>query len=506
MIGRYRTVGGVEGQALPASGARPGARRAAAGLLRRTSFDRRAGGSAQPRDVEGLTIEVERLREANATLLRILGAIDEYVYSGEFLADNGYALRFAGPCRERFLGLPAEAARDAIWVDFVHPDELEQLYRAHDAAKLTGSLDIQYRLRGADGQVRWVRDRGRVRRVGGRTYLDGSILDVTALRRAEQRLTEHVRDIEVLAAAHREMARSADPTAARRAVCRAVRSVSGATAVGLYQRDGQELVLVEIDGRPTMRQKLPESGSAEAVRAYRSGQRCFVPGTGPRDRAGHTAPGTPMSSTLFEPVLRGGQAIGVIIVVWDDGIDALPARVLALLPLLVGEAAVALERADLVDRLSVAAHTDALTGLLNRRALDELLPLELERATRSGSPLCLAMLDLDHFKVYNDRHGHPCGDVLLRAVGRHWQDALRSSDALIRYGGEEFLAVLPACDLLEASARMDRLRQATPSGQRCSVGVVRWDGVESIESLLGRADQAMYAAKHAGRNQVWAAG
>ncbi len=496
---------GSDGRALPVASPRPGARRAAAGLLRRTSLDRRAGISTQPRDLEVLTIEVERLREANTTLLRILGAIEEYVYSGEFLADDGYALRFAGPCRERFLGLTAEAAQDAVWVDFVHPDELGLFHHAHDAARLTGSLDIQYRLRGADGQVRWVRDRGRVRRVGDRTYLDGSILDVTALRRAEQRLTEHVRDIEVLAAAHREMARSADPAAARRAVCRAVRSVCGASGVGLYQPDGSELLLVETDGRPTMRQKLPGSGSAGAVHAYRSGQRSFVTEQGPGDRAGPAAPGTPTYSMLFEPVLRGGQAIGVITVVWDDRIDALPARVQALLPLLVGEAAVALERADLVARLSVAAHTDALTGLLNRRALEELLPLELERAARSASPLCLAMLDLDHFKAYNDRHGHPAGDVLLRAVSRHWQHALRASDALIRFGGEEFLAVLPGCDLLDASARMDSLRRATPSDQTCSVGVVRWDGVESVDELLGRADQAMYAAKHAGRDQVRAA-
>lgn len=482
---------GADGRALPWSGGRPGARSAAAGLLRRTPCDRKG----QPSDVEVLTAEVERLREANATLLRILGAIEEYVYSGEFLPGDVYALRFAGPCRERFLGLSAEAARDAVWVDFLHPDELELFNRAHDAARVTGSLDIQYRLRGADGQVRWVRDRGRVRQVGDRTYLDGSILDVTALRRAEQRLTEHVRDIEVLAAAHREMARSADPTAARRAVCRAVRSVCGATAVGLYQPDGLELVLVETDGRPTLRQKLPGSGSADAVDVYRSGQRRFGPGAG-----------APESSTLFEPVIRGGQTIGVVLVVWDDRLDALPARVLALLPLLVGEAAVALERADLVDRLSVAAHTDALTGLLNRRALAELLPLELERAARSGSPLCLAMLDLDHFKVYNDRYGHPAGDALLRAVSRNWQDALRGSDALIRFGGEEFLAVLPACDLADASARMDMLRQATPGEQRCSVGVVRWDGLESSESLLDRADQAMYAAKRAGRDQVRAVG
>lgn len=454
-------------------------------------------------DREALVGEVERLGDANATLTRILGAIEEYVYSGEFLADGSYALRFAGPCRERFLGLAEREAEGAVWIDYVHPDELDLFVTAHDAAKTSGTLDIEYRLLGADGRLRWVRDRGRVREVAGRLFLDGSVLDVTALREAEQRLTEHVRDIEVLATAHRELALSSDPTAARRAVCRAVRVVCGASGVGLYEPDDLTLRLVETDGRVPCEPVLLVAELSGTAGAYRCGERRFVPDLGAGDglaqplrRDGDVA------SVLFEPVLSGGRAVGVITVVWDELLASLPARVEALLPLLVTEVAVALERADLVDRLSVAAHTDALTGLPNRRALDELLPQELERAAVSGSPLCLAVLDLDRFKAYNDTFGHPAGDTVLQEAGMRWPEALRAGDTLVRFGGEEFVVLLPGCDLAAARHLLDRLRLATPLGQTCSVGVAGWDGVETGPELVARADLAMYVAKNSGRDRV----
>jgi diguanylate cyclase (GGDEF)-like protein len=119
--------------------------------------------------------------EAHVTLTRILGAIEEYVYTGEFLADDDYVVRFAGPCRERFLGMSIEQARHAVWADYVHPDWMETFDTAHRGAHETGRLDVEYQLVGADGRVRWVRDRGRMRVEDGRRFLDGSVLDVTAV-------------------------------------------------------------------------------------------------------------------------------------------------------------------------------------------------------------------------------------------------------------------------------------------------------------------------------------
>jgi diguanylate cyclase (GGDEF)-like protein/PAS domain S-box-containing protein len=119
---------------------------------------------------------------------RILDAIEEYVYVGEILPDDGYRVLFQGPCRARFLGLDPEAARAAVWADYVHPDDREVFAAIHDQAVHTGSLDGQYRIVGADGVTRWVRDRGRIRVEGGRTFLDGSVLDVTVVHDVQEEL------------------------------------------------------------------------------------------------------------------------------------------------------------------------------------------------------------------------------------------------------------------------------------------------------------------------------
>jgi diguanylate cyclase (GGDEF)-like protein len=146
------------------------------------------------------------------------------------------------------------------------------------------------------------------------------------------------------------------------------------------------------------------------------------------------------------------------------------------------------------------ARTDSLTGVANRRAWDEELPRELARAARSGEQLCLALVDLDHFKAYNDRHGHPAGDRLLRAAAAAWQERLRKTDLLARYGGEEFAVLLPDCGVGDAMEIAERLRTALPEGT-CSIGVASWDRREEANALVDRADRALYAAKKGGRNR-----
>jgi len=160
------------------------------------------------------------------------------------------------------------------------------------------------------------------------------------------------------------------------------------------------------------------------------------------------------------------------------------------------------EREGLLREVEEMARSDALTGLPNRRALDEALPREMARARRSGLPLCLAIVDIDHFKAYNDSHGHLVGDVLLRDCAVAWDGELRGEDMLVRFGGEEFLVVLPDCAPEDAAEIVERLRAATPDEQTCSAGLVLWDPAESIEDVLARADAALYEAKGAGRDQL----
>jgi diguanylate cyclase (GGDEF)-like protein len=154
------------------------------------------------------------------------------------------------------------------------------------------------------------------------------------------------------------------------------------------------------------------------------------------------------------------------------------------------------------------ALTDPLTGLANRRALFSALPAAASNASRSGTPVTVAMLDLDHFKGYNDRHGHVAGDALLAQVGSLLRSSVRAHDIVARYGGEEFCVVLWDADEAESVRVLDGIRArcgaAGTDGPACtfSAGVAQWWGEERLEATLARADDALYGAKEAGRDRV----
>ena len=136
----------------------------------------------------------------------------------------------------------------------------------------------------------------------------------------------------------------------------------------------------------------------------------------------------------------------MIAVAWNEPVIELSERLERIMGAVSAEAAVAIERAALLERLERMTRTDDLTGLMNRRAWDQELERELVRAARDGKPLAIAMLDLDRFKSYNDRLGHQAGDRLLKQAASGWRAALRETDMLARYGGEEFAIAMPGCD------------------------------------------------------------
>lgn len=153
-------------------------------------------------------------------------------------------------------------------------------------------------------------------------------------------------------------------------------------------------------------------------------------------------------------------------------------------------------------QLAALARADALTGAPNRRTWDH----ELSRACRASvdrdEPLCVAIVDLDHFKRYNDTHGHQAGDLLLREAVAAWTDLLEDGEFLARYGGEEFALILAGQTPVQARIRIDVLREATPSGQTFSAGVALWDPATEPGAAVAAADAALYRAKRAGRNRV----
>ena len=158
--------------------------------------------------------------------------------------------------------------------------------------------------------------------------------------------------------------------------------------------------------------------------------------------------------------------------------------------------------------LEVLADHDPLTGIYNRRRLLERLEEEVERSQRGSTPMAVCMLDVDHFKQVNDRHGHQTGDEVLRQVASTISTSLRSIDSLGRYGGEEFVLVLPQTPRDGAREKAERVRRAIdlscPSGEplTVSIGVAGYRPGDSADTLLARADAALYEAKAQGRNRV----
>ena len=160
------------------------------------------------------------------------------------------------------------------------------------------------------------------------------------------------------------------------------------------------------------------------------------------------------------------------------------------------------------------ASTDGLTGVYNHRSFQERLSQEIARADRYSRPLSVLMIDVDHFKVYNDTYGHPQGDIVLQDLARLLQEMSRTSDTVARWGGEEFAIILPETDSVGAQKIGQRLceqmerypfpgQELMPGGTlTISIGVATYASASSKEALLQAADMALYTAKREGRNRV----
>jgi diguanylate cyclase (GGDEF)-like protein len=223
----------------------------------------------------------------------------------------------------------------------------------------------------------------------------------------------------------------------------------------------------------------------------------------------------PVPSDVCFPMIVGRQPVGVLGVVADQAVSAHQRTVLAAAAALL---AGALKNAELFEVVHENSVRDSLTGCFNRQHAMEILDVELRRARRTKLPLSVMILDLDHFKAINDRYGHLCGDAALSAVGLRMQAVLRASDVKCRYGGEEFLLLLPETTIAGAQHVAEVLRHDLEKHP------VPWrkDGVHTVDvritasiglttvvpgeldanTIIARADAALYRAKESGRNCV----
>lgn len=254
----------------------------------------------------------------------------------------------------------------------------------------------------------------------------------------------------------------------------------------------------------------------EAARDFLIQRLCLPPGAEVEARIGGT-PGTErvdLERMVWIPLSLRGAAGGLALLPRDLDQDRLvsPERLAGFLPPLI----LVLDNARLSQRLHEMSTLDGLTRQLNHRSIYERLTEEMERARRYRTALSVILCDLDDFKEVNDTHGHLAGDLVLREAAAVLRSCLRSADVLGRYGGEEFLAVLPQIDLTAARLAAERLRRGLegnavrlPSGATvrvsASFGVAAWDELAApagVDLLVSLADRRLYDAKAAGRNCV----
>lgn len=296
-------------------------------------------------------------------------------------------------------------------------------------------------------------------------------------------------DLERLVAFGHALARSLDHDAIRSAIQAHLPRVAGTDHVWVLLRQGTQWEALTGDTR----------GAEEVVER--------------EDLAERLLGGSPggVGRTIGFPLIVGGAAMGVLGVTPEAG--PLPGERQRALEAAAALLAVSLKNAQLFREVRENSLRDSLTGCATRSHATEVIDAELRRARRSQQPVSMIMFDLDHFKDVNDRYGHLCGDAVLASVGKRMKDVLRGSDLKCRYGGEEFLVLLPETPLQGARRVAETLRREIAerpvpwAGEALTVtasfGLTQaLPGEISLQAVVARADAALYRAKEDGRNCV----
>jgi len=417
------------------------------------------------------------------------------------------------------------AETNAKFLERLHDEDRERVHRPFKE-HLSGALDefrAEFRQKTKTGAWKWILSLGKVvawDKDGRPLRMLGTHTDITERKVLEQAENDQRR----LAEALRDAAAALNGTLKLDEVLDRILDSIGKIAA----HDAVFMVMLEGDLARIVRQRgtsLPQTGSAGAQAHYRPAelpllepllatrQPCLIADTvdEPTSASGcQMIPG--MRSCLGIPLEIRGNVVGAIILA-----SATPGRFSAAsaqrLRSFASQASLAIDNARLFQQAQHLSVTDELTELNNRRHFFELAKVEYERIRRYERALSIVMIDIDRFKKLNDTYGHLVGDAVLREVARRIQETVRTIDTLARYGGEEFAVLMPETDLTEALLVAERVRRRVAVGiaiddgttvsTTISVGVAQIDErCASLEAALRCADQALYAAKAAGRNRV----
>jgi len=470
------------------------------------------------------------------------------------------SLDFVSDRLYRYTGLTWEQGKHWDWTQAVHPDDLDASQALWGRCLREGTpYEIEYRLRAADGAYSWFLVKGNPLREDRGKIIKwiGTCTDIEDQKHQQQILEQQIKErTEELANANtrlheemleREYARrkldEQNEEMMRDLTQRTQRATLLAKMGELMQSciSKEEVFAAALGYAPKI---FPTSRGALALLNSRrdlaeiagSWHDCQLPETvfePPRCwalRTGHphlvvagdtTAPCAHAAGVrntyLCIPILAQGEALGILHFQATDEVPTLADSELSFKTTFAGHVGLSVANIRLREALRTQSIKDPLTGLYNRRYLEEMLEREIRRAVRAAQALGLLMVDLDHFKKFNDTYGHDAGDTVLREAGTFLAKSIRAEDIVCRFGGEEFVVILPTANLNAAQARAERIRsrmcELTVLHQGQSLGMVTMSvGVAALpehgtsaKELLEAADAALYRAKRDGRNRVVAA-
>jgi diguanylate cyclase (GGDEF)-like protein/PAS domain S-box-containing protein len=420
----------------------------------------------------------------------------------------------------------------------IHPEDRERVRRVFRETVESGAGQrTQYRFVLADGSVRYIESQGDVIKDAAGKVAQVVVVarDITERKEAERRLEESNRQlvatVHLLERRHREnlvlgklgdmmqMCKSTEES--RGVVAQFVDELFHGTSGNLYLRNfGNDLLETVASWGDAKLSADPVIGRDDCW-ALRRGQMHVVEDPQSKLVCQHLIV-RPLGPCLCAPITGNGEVLGMLHIQLGPEEAHLPGPVRlqrleaqrAWALTVTEQIALALVNLRLRESLGAQAVRDSLTGLYNRRYLEQALEREVLRAARNRRTVGVLMLDLDHFKAFNDTHGHEAGDMLLRALGDYLVTHVRQEDIACRYGGEEFVVILPEASLAMCQSRAEQLWKGVQGlhinfhgellrGVTASIGVAAFPAHgKTTAGLLRAADAAMYAAKHQGRDRV----
>ncbi len=451
--------------------------------------------------------QLDELRAVNELRLRRFRGVFDNSPTGIALADESGAIVEANAAMCGILGRPLRDVVGSASVDFAHPEDRARLSSLGElvASAADGIARVEGRYLRPDGSVRWagltVR---RVRGPEGQPWTLAHVQDVTGRKLAEGQARTSRETLRAAVAIARATQQGVDP---RPAVLSSLLQLTTASSASMIERlDENHLVVTEHFGRDseegrTIALDQPSATAhvwrtGEPVFAARAGEHPLVSAQLLQDRA---------ASMLWQPVGTSGSVRAVLALVWHDREAEVSELERTGVEAVATEAGAALLAESMRHDLEAMTVTDALTGLLNRRGWDRELEGAVRLARRTGRPFTVALVDLDHFKKFNDTYGHLEGDRMLAEFASYARSAVRDVDVVARWGGEEFSVMLRDTDQESAYEVLDRLRAGCPGEVTCSIGYADVAAGASVAESLARADAALYAAKRSGRDRVEAA-